>query len=369
MAAYYNENDPYAAQWLRNLIEAKLIPAGHVDERDIRDVRAGDIVGYTQCHFFAGLGGWPQALALAGWPPERPVWTGSCPCQPFSAAGKRQGFDDERHLWPVWFKLIRKCRPATVFGEQVASAKLWLDHVRSDLERIGYAFGAAVLPACAVGAPHRRERLWLVADAASVRRGNTGQYQRRSARATTQARRPNRVETALDRVACEGSDVLAYADHGGCRGGTRISAKISRRQSISDGRGPLVADASAERRERRQDHEGPQASERNGAAQAGDVANAGLSRLPLPERQAVQGARWRQEGRAASERHWWGVEPHVGRVAHGTSGRMAVVRSVKQGSATVQETHWYSRVGALRALGNAIVPQCAAAFIGAYMSL
>ena len=107
---YYNEFDKYAAQWLRNLIEAKLIPAGDVDERDVRDVRTEDLDGYAQCHFFAGIGGWPLALALAGWRGDEEVWTGSCPCQPFSVAGKAGGVGDERHLWPAfpgWLLLAR----------------------------------------------------------------------------------------------------------------------------------------------------------------------------------------------------------------------------------------------------------------------
>ena len=79
MSAYYNEIDPYAAQWLRNLIEAGLIAAGDVDGRSIEDVTPNDIRGYTQCHFFAGIGGWSAALRLAGWPDSMPVWTGSCP--------------------------------------------------------------------------------------------------------------------------------------------------------------------------------------------------------------------------------------------------------------------------------------------------
>lgn len=163
---YYNENDPFAAQWLRNLIAAGLIASGDVDERSITEVRADDLKSYTQCHFFAGIGGWSYALRLAGWPDERPVWTGSCPCQPFSSAGNRKGKGDERHLWPVWFNLIRECRPATIFGEQVSSAIAhgWLDDVYQGLEGEGYAVGSAVLPACSVGAPHKRDRLWFVAD-------------------------------------------------------------------------------------------------------------------------------------------------------------------------------------------------------------
>lgn len=169
--AYYNEFDPYAAEWLRNLIAAGHIAPGDVDDRSIEDVCADDLTSYTQCHFFAGIGGWSYALRLAGWPDDRPVWTGSCPCQPFSAAGKGKGVDDDRHLWPVMRWLIDQCRPATVFGEQVASrlGRDWLTGVRADLEAMGYAVAAADLCAAGVGAPHIRQRLWWVADSTSSR--------------------------------------------------------------------------------------------------------------------------------------------------------------------------------------------------------
>jgi len=133
---YYNEHDPRAAGWLRALIAAGHLPAGTVDTRSIADVLPADLAGFTQCHFFAGIGGWSYALALAGWPADRPVWTGSCPCQPYSAAGKGLGDADPRNLWPAFFNLLRQCRPECVFGEQVASAigHGWLDGICADLE-------------------------------------------------------------------------------------------------------------------------------------------------------------------------------------------------------------------------------------------
>lgn len=165
--AYYNEIEPGLAAWLQNLMDADLIMRGDIDTRSIEDVTPNDIAGYTQCHFFAGVAGWAYALDLAGWPRDRPVWTGSCPCQPFSAAGKGAGLADERHLWPAWFHLIAQCRPPVVFGEQVATSAGhgWLDGVVSDMEGAGYACGAAVLQASCVSAPHKRDRLWFVADA------------------------------------------------------------------------------------------------------------------------------------------------------------------------------------------------------------
>jgi DNA (cytosine-5)-methyltransferase 1 len=172
VTAYYNEIDPKAAAWLRELIKQGHIAQGDVDETDIRDVDPDRLGRYTQCHFFAGIGGWSLALRLAGWPDDRPVWTGSCPCQPFSAAGRRAGQADERHLWPHWHHLISQCQPATVFGEQVASKDGlgWLDLVQADMEATGYAFAAQDICAAGIGAPHIRQRLWFVglADAQSA---------------------------------------------------------------------------------------------------------------------------------------------------------------------------------------------------------
>jgi DNA (cytosine-5)-methyltransferase 1 len=162
--AYYNDNDQFAAAWLRNLIAANLIAPGEVDERSIRDVQPDDLRGFTQCHFFAGIGVWSHALRLAGWPDERPIWTGSCPCQPFSVAGGGKGFADDRHLWPDLFRLIRECRPVTILGEQVASRDglHWLDLVYDDLEGAGYAVGAVDTSSALHGAPHIRQRLrWM----------------------------------------------------------------------------------------------------------------------------------------------------------------------------------------------------------------
>lgn len=174
---YFNEIDPYATDWLHNLF-----PDATIDRRSIVDVLPTDLVSDVRRHFFAGIGGWELALQLAGWPEDREVWTGSCPCQPFSVAGRRKGREDARHLWPDFFYLIAQCRPAIVFGEQTGKApgREWLAGVRTDLEAIGYAVGAADLCAPGVGAPHLRERLYWVAVANWERRQGHVEAARRS---------------------------------------------------------------------------------------------------------------------------------------------------------------------------------------------
>jgi DNA (cytosine-5)-methyltransferase 1 len=164
---YYNENEPFAVKWLTELQKRGLIPIGGIDDRSITEVRPEDTSPTS--HFFAGIGGWPLALQLAGWDPARPVWSGSCPCQPWSVAGKNSKFtdaiEDDRHLWPIWYGLIKVSKPPVIFGEQTASklGREWLARVRSDLEAVGYGVGAADLCAAAVGSPQRRSRLYWVA--------------------------------------------------------------------------------------------------------------------------------------------------------------------------------------------------------------
>lgn len=179
MTAYYNEIDPFAAQWLRNLIAGGHIAPGEVDERSIEDVTPDDLKSFTQIHLFAGISAWSLALRRAGWPDDRPVWTGSCPCQPFSSSGKKLGFADERHLWPSMHWLVGQCRPVVIFGEQSGSAHAldWIDLVQADVEALDYAFGAVAFPSASVGAPHIRDRAYWVAHTHSEQRqrgGNSG---------------------------------------------------------------------------------------------------------------------------------------------------------------------------------------------------
>lgn len=204
LTAYYNEIDPYAAQWLRNLISAGHIAPGDVDERSIVDVQADDLAGYQQCHFFAGIGGWSYAARLAGWPDDRPLWTGSCPCQPFSVASVNpdtvaRGQADDRHLMPELARLIGECSPDVVFGEQVANAIKWgwLDETFVSLEALGYACAAVVLPALAIGARHERKRICWVADAG--REGWPGHQPIKCLPLAAQAHSPSMATRLLER--------------------------------------------------------------------------------------------------------------------------------------------------------------------------
>jgi DNA (cytosine-5)-methyltransferase 1 len=400
MAAYYNEIEPYAAAWLRNLIQRGLIADGEVDTRSIVDVSADDLVGFTQCHFFAGIGGWSHALRLAGWPDDRPVWTGSCPCQPFSVAGKGLGADDPRHLWPHFHRLIAAVRPPVVFGEQVAGAAGygWLDGVRSDLAGEDYSCEAFDIPACAVDAPHIRSRLyWVASDVADS--DGSGRADERIARLQRQhvhdadgrGERDSRLDRANDaRLEGQPGDVACAAQG---RGEPRRSAAATGvrgdmadadcsepragRSHHAEVRGVSVAQRGAE--------DGSAVSARGGAAD-GDMADAeGVSeREPhndecaLARQDARAGAGGRGGGHASRNGTFWSdaiwltgadgksrrAQPGLSLLVAGVSGGVALVRPGKDGA---DETHVYSRTGALRAFGNAIVPQLAAEVISAFM--
>ena len=352
--AYYNEIESYPALWLRNLIEAGHIAPGMVDQRDIREVQPDDITA-TQAHFFAGIGVWSYALRLAGWPSNRPVWTGSCPCQPFSSAGKRGGTDDPRHLWPEWFRLIRECRPPVIFGEQVASKDglAWLDLVYADLESEGYAVAAVDLCAASVGAPHIRQRLYFVADA------NPGLGEREEEKV-----RAGRSVAEL----YGGNDRLADTHRPGTARLREHSRQVSKKEWLWNGSGrssgdDRLGDASIDggRAQYGQSGEGRGQQEQAGRSSIpdnlGDTSSQGL---PLCQCEELPGAQQQHEGKAAEQSGgaWSDIEwlqctdgkarptkPGLFPLAHGAAGR----------------------VGKLRAYGNAIVAPLAAEFIRVYM--
>jgi len=164
----YHDFDEFKCEVVRQAIKAKAITDGEVICGDIKELQPSDVMGFRRFHAFCGGGFWDLALNRAGWG-DAEVWTGSCPCPSFSAAGKGRGFADARHLWPHWMRLIKECKPPVIFGEQVSAAigHGWLDLVQDDMEAEDYAVGKAVLGACCVGAPHIRQRLWFVAHAGS----------------------------------------------------------------------------------------------------------------------------------------------------------------------------------------------------------
>lgn len=337
MIAYYNDNDPFCAEWLRNLIAAGELQPGAVDERSITDVRPEDLDGYTQAHFFCGIGGWPLALKLAGWPTDAPVWTGSCPCQPFSSAGKGLGEKDPRHLWPEFLRLIRECSPPTVLGEQVSAAIKhgWLDRVFADLEGEAYACGAAVLPACSVGAPHIRQRLFWVADSNSQGRGRDNRQGERGEAGRTRA---PEINPAGDGDAHWLGDTTP--------GGLGI-----------DGRSPRDTGHAAQ----------PDATDRLGDANGSQSPLAEVQSA-RQERQAATGAGWHDYAivhcRDGKSRRIPDAQSGILPLAHGIPRDLG--RRFPQLARMVASAR-ANRVGRLRAYGNAIVPEVAAAFIRAYL--
>lgn len=372
--SYYNEIDPFAAQWLRNLIAAGHIAPGEVDERSIEDVTPDDLRGFTQCHFFAGIGVWSHSLRLAGWPDDRPVWTGSCPCQPFSAAGKGDGFADERHLWPHFFHLISERRPQHVFGEQVAAgnANVWFDLVQADLEGLGYAFGLVPFTSAGIGAPHIRERAYWVANADSV----------------ISDRRGNVRATGRDEYS-DGDDVVWLADAGrehkgsarnkerageSCRAGedgglgnsnvTRLEGfggndgAAGRERATGPAAAPGVHDglANATGQLHHQCNDGTNERGRQGNTEQNRMGGE-------PVRALEVNGFWRDaDWLFCRDGKWRPVEPGTFPLVDGAATRMG---RVEPGVARVASSN---RIGRLKGYGNAINAQAAAAFIKAYIS-
>ena len=322
MAVYYNDADPAVCAWLRELIAAGHLPAGEVDERSILEVEPADLRGFAQCHFFAGIGGWPYALRLAGVTADLSVWTGSPPCQPFSQAGQRKGQDDDRHLAPAFLRLVAACRPELVFGEQVASAAVlgrvggaartstenpagcaWFDALAADLEAASYAVAAADLPAAGIGAPHIRQRLFF--GAMALEPGGLGDL---------------------------GAGSQGWV---GMPGGAdkRVAGSAGLARGLADGDGRLAR------------HEQVQRGRQHGC-EPQDAGAGGLVEGTDPAGTRATDGVWRDpDWLLCRDGRWRPVEPGTFPLADGISGRM----------------------GLLRGYGNAIVPPLAAEFVMAFM--
>lgn len=353
-AAYYNEIDPFAAQWLRNLIAAGHIAPGEVDERSIEDVTPDDLRGFTQCHFFAGIGVWSYSLRLAGWPDDKPVWTGSCPCQPFSAAGKGDGFADERHLWPHFFHLISERRPQHVFGEQVASgnANTWFDLVQADLEGVGYAFGLVPFTSAGIGAPHIRERAYWVAESAGeqcqkllpgLAQGVGAEGSRSSAKSTG--------------LCSVGS--LDNTNKPGLERHFRDDSAEGRERQTGPATTAGVHDGMANSSSEQYNQCNYSADERRWSRNSEQNRMGGEPVRPLEVNGFWRDADWL----LCRDGKWRPVEPGTFPLVDGAAARMG---RVEPGVARVASSN---RVGRLKGYGNAINAQAAAEFIRAYVEV
>lgn len=388
---FYNDNAPAACAWIEQLIAAGLIPPGRVDNRSIADVRATDLAGFRRVHFFAGIGGWAEALRLADWPDWLPAWTGSPPCQPFSAAGKRAGRDDARHLGPVFVDLVRAGRPPVLFGEQVASsdaigraakpgkqgagtepAWAWWDDLSLRLEAAGYAAWAAVVPAASVGAPHIRQRLFF--GAVDLRFAAGGLAHGDDTRLG--GRREPRRGRAAECVARQGGMAggLAIADH---QRRDRLDALLQWRgqeqagaETAGVGSSGGLADAGRagdERGSRPGETSGTQGSAQGEAWQrewGGSAAGAGCApgERPRPTNGFWGTADWL----LCRDERWRPAQSSVQRVADGLPGGVVPSGAFVPASYPLAPSHKDARrVMRLRGYGNAIVPQAAAEFIAA----
>ncbi|HFZ0729323.1 DNA cytosine methyltransferase [Klebsiella pneumoniae] len=339
---------------MRNLIAAGHIAPGEVDERSIEDVTPDDLRGFTQCHFFAGIGVWSHSLRLAGWPDDRPVWTGSCPCQPFSAAGKGDGFADERHLWPHFFHLIGERRPQHVFGEQVASgnANTWFDLVQADLEGVGYAFGLVPFTSAGIGAPHIRERAYWVAESAGeqhqkllpgLEKGNGEEGGWSPAQSTGLCSASGMGYTNVTRLeGLSGDDGAA-----GREGTTGPTAAPGVPDGLANTTGQLHHQCN------------------DGANECGRQGDTEQNRMGgEPVRALEVNGFWRDaDWLFCRDGKWRPVEPGTFPLVDGAAARMG---RVEPGVARVASSN---RVGRLKGYGNAINAQAAAAFIRAYMGV
>jgi len=329
---YYTDNDPKICAWLEELVKAKLIPPGKVDCRCIKELAPDDIQGFTQCHFFCGIAGWPYALELAGWSRNRPVWSASLPCQPFSQAGKGLAERDERHLWPAFRRLVAFCAPPVLFGEQVASraGREWLSRVFDDLEAMGYVCAGADLPACCVGAPHIRQRLFWMADA--ERNGPQGREPAR------------REETGVRRRSSEpGGEAIWLAD-------TKRNARNQGGIAKQPKSGPDETETGTHAKPGRCCYPGRLGDASKPGLQVGEQSSGLQHALRHEGTPALAASPWRESnvilcGDGKTRRI--PVEPAFFPLAYGIPGRVAQ----------------------LRGLGNAIVPQVAAEFVRAIANM
>lgn len=287
---------------------------------------AAEMVWPEAEHIFCDIEPFSQAVLRKHWPDAKiygdirtlhgnengaiDLLTGGFPCQPFSSAGKRKGTEDDRHLWPEMLRVIREATPRWIIGENVSGLLTWdggmvLDSVLSDLEGSGYDAWPLVIPAAAVDAPHRRDRVWIIAH--STRRRLEGR--------DVSIRLRRSLETATDT--------------------NGIREDVSDTQLI----GRQARELKASGRPASERRTTPDQPRRRGSA----LAHSDSIDVEGSDAEATQGRQGprrsaRLRGGTGGGPAKWPAEPSVGRVAHGVP----------------------SRVDRIKALGNAIVPQVAA---------
>ena len=437
MSILYTDHDEKVCAWLRELVEAGELPMGEVWCRDMTTVSAEEVSHFTQRHWCCGIGGWPLALKMAGWPEDMPVDTASVPCQPFSCAGQRKGQDDERHLWPVFYRLVLDLRPPVIFGEQVASSdvigkaggvasktpgRVWIDGVQSNMEEAGYAFGFALLGAHSVGAPHRRQRLYWVADmqrtgleghAGDERDGHESGRERANAAGhaaagcatgeLADAAHTDRRSGDIGAQAGVGQDGARRRGLGGGGGASGVAnaehaergplkskherhGNVERRETASwlgacgasDGLGYTTGRRCGERRDAAQPGRGGHADR---AGWAGDnyAGGVGHSASNNERRQRESGPLMRRTGAAGRPGPWsdFDILPcRDGKARHVESGVAPLVAGLPRGmvpsgdpSREEAQASAEARMMRLRGYGNAICAPLAAEFIGAWMEV
>lgn len=387
-AVLYTDNDPFVCAWLEELIRGGHLPDGEILCTDILSIQAGQLIAFRGVHFFAGIGGWPLALKLAGYE-DLECWTGSCPCQPFSAAGKQQALQDERDLWPAFFRLIAECRPPIVFGEQVEAAIRWgwLDRICDDLGGEDYTVRAEVWPACSVGSPHIRNRLFWVAIA-----------QRSSDRSqvnSNQDARQNATRSTGWISGCGKASGMAIAEHSE-RGAFSLNrndgrdgtdSRRSQAHGVSGARGEVRGLAESELARWTEAGSGPEidaGSESQPRCASGGLGNADAAgserwnksgyRWALPEVYSTESSWSASRLIHCRDGKWRRVEPSIPPLAYGLPRSMGALREL-EGLARMAGLHRQSlarakgyRVGSLQGYGNAIVVPLAVEFIKTVMA-
>lgn len=235
------------------------------------------------------------------------IITGGYPCQPFSVAGRKKGEEDPRHVWPEMFRLVQELRPTWVIGENVGGhIKLGLDTVLENLESEGYSARTFSISASSIGANHKRERVWIIANLADSQRLGRTEGTKKSEELTREESSDQSDNRSEGRIQSKPSQVMADSNTGH---GEQQNQEVCSRGNASNSSSEDVADSEGSNRN---EHE---INREHGKASSQEIFGNGSS---------ISGVS-----------AWWSVEPDVGRVAHGVP----------------------NRVDRLKCLGNSVVPQ------------